>query len=183
MLKASSKMIDFNITTSVNQFIEDVAKIDEKVKKMSADREYLHALQKEDAKIQGFGIANQIDEKLHNTWTSDDKIQKEFRKVNRENAYSFVGKMHEITDSNTVFGDSRKRINYRILKHVTANFLNQALTLELDKTQAWKELKTEYDAINRQITKNPDKTPDEFDINNLNKAFKKLYNEMSKVYI
>ena len=136
----------------------------------------------EAARAQGFGIANKIEEELHDTWTNNDTIRKEFRKINRDNAYSFVGKIIEITDSHTVFGDSRKRIDYSILKHVTANFLNQALTLELGKTKAWQTLKIEYDAIKRQIEKDPSKTPDEFDIKRLNRAFKDLYDEMSKVY-
>ena len=136
----------------------------------------------EAARAQGFGIANKIEEELHDTWTNNDTIKKEFRKVNRDNVYSFVGKMIEITDSHSVFGDSRKRIDYSILKHVTANFLNHALTLELGKTKAWQRLKVEYDAIKRQIEKDPGKTPDEFDIDRLNKAFKALYDEVSKVY-
>ena len=136
----------------------------------------------ETAYAQGCGIAYKIEEAFRYDWTNDYLILKTFKKIDRDNAYSFVGKMIEITDSHTVFDNYRKRINYSILKHVTAAFLNHALTLELGKITAYQNLKKEYLAINKQIEKDPEKTPDEYDIKQINEAFKDLYKEISKVY-
>ena len=136
----------------------------------------------EKARAQGFGIANKIEEELHDTITNSSTIKNEFAKINRQNAYSFVGKMIEITDSHSVITDARKYVTYREFKRIAACLLNQALDIGLSKTNAYKNLKAEYDIISRQQTKNPNKTPDVYDAEKLNAALINLYNEMSKVY-
>ena len=136
----------------------------------------------EAARAQGFGIANKIEEELHDTWTNNDVVCSEFKKVTRKNAYSFVGKMIEVTDTHSVFGDSRKRITYNEFKRVSASLLNQAQDIGLVKTQQYKNLKAEYDNACRQLNKDLNKTPDEYDTNKMNKALSAMYDEMSKVY-
>ena len=138
----------------------------------------------EAARAQGFGIAGKIQEELHDTWTNNGIIQEELLRVNSSNAYSFVGKMLEVTDSHTVFEDIYKRVTSDNVRHVVAALLSQAKNIGLQNDSAYKTLVDTYKFIKRRYV---DKEPGEpisdiRDIQDLNSQVKNLYNKMSKVY-
>lgn len=136
----------------------------------------------EAARAQGFGIADKIQEELHDTITNNRVIRGELHKVNKENAFSFVGKMIEISDSHTVLGNIAKRVSYSDLKNLVKGLLDQAYAIKANKTRAYSNLKAEYNALVRQIAKDGSKTPDSYDVGRLNTTIKALYVEMSKIY-
>ena len=138
----------------------------------------------EKARAQGFGIASKIQEELHDTWTNNGTIKDELSRVNSSNAYSFVGKMLEVTDSHTVFGNIYKRVSSNDIRHVVSVLLGQAKNIGLENEPEYKDLLETYKFIKRRyVEKNPtEPVYDRQDIEQLNIEVKRLYNRMSKVY-
>ncbi len=139
----------------------------------------------EKARAQGFGIADKIQEELHDTLTNDSTIRNCLKNVNSNNAYSFVGKLSEITDKKNVFGSFYKRVTAKNVRYVVACLIKQASELEpkLKETKEFKDLAATYAFIKRQyIDKNPDKPiNDKNDIATLDKQVKALYDKMSEI--
>ena len=138
----------------------------------------------ESARAQGFGIANKIEEELHDFWTNNENIEHELNKVNSSNAYSFVGKMMAVSDNHNTFGSYYKRVSASSICHVVLSLLNQAKKIGLGKDNAYTTLQETYNFLKRQYQdKNPgDPIYDERDVQELDIQIKHLYNAMSKVY-
>lgn len=139
---------------------------------------------KEADRTKGFGIANKIQEELHDFWTNDSKIQYELWNVNYRNAYSFVGKMAAISDEHKIFGSFYKRVSSRDIGHVVTCLLRQAESLHLENDNAYKTLNDTYKFLKRRyISKDPTSSiSDRRDVEELDIHIKHLYNVMSKVY-
>jgi len=135
------------------------------------------------AEAEGFGMANTIIDELKNIFkTDDDKIQKAIQKINKTNAYSFVGRMISGTENSNVLGAVRKHITNREVTYIVSSLLNQAATLGLKHTQAYKELFNRY-IISKEADENDmDATPEEKTTQKTDEAIKKLYEEMTKAY-
>lgn len=138
----------------------------------------------EKARAQGFGIANKIQEELHDLWTNNGTVEHELNRVNSANAYSFVGKMMVVSDEHNVFVSFYKRVSASSVCHAVFSLLNQAKKIGLEKDKAYTTLLETLKFLKRQYQdKNPnDPIYDERDIQALDIHVKHLYNAMSKVY-
>ena len=152
--------------------------------KKEADRIASKPKVSEAARAEGFGIANKIQEELHDIWTDNDKIKAGFDRVNEKNVFSFVGKMLEVTDSHSVFGDSRKRIDAKQFRHVAACLLNQANSIGLGNSNEYKALKAEVANLDRDIKKfgTSEYEVDSYDSKLFDEAVTNLYKKMCTVY-
>ena len=86
--------------------------------------------------------------------------------------------------SGKVFENIKEKITYKEMGHVAANLLNQAKDLNqgLEKTQAWKNLKAEFDYVNRfRKSEAAPSTPADTDVRKMDNEINALYNEMNKV--
>ena len=152
--------------------------------KKEADRITSSPKVSEAARAEGFGIANKVQEELHDTWTNNEKVRNGFNRVNQKNAYSFVGKMLEVTDAHAVFADSRTRIYAEQMKHVAVALLNQANSIGLGKSDEYKNLLEEVKHIKREGGKYGtfEFEVDSYDTFKLDKAIESLYKKMSQIY-
>lgn len=138
----------------------------------------------EAARAEGFGIANKVQEELHDTWTNNDKVKAGFDRVNKTNAYSFVGKMLEVTDSHKVFADAGSRIDCKQVRHVAVALLNQASSIGLGKSREYENLKAEVVNLERLIDKyeTNEFSLDDYDTRKVDDAVIALYKKMSQIY-
>ena len=138
----------------------------------------------EAARAKGFGIASKVQEELHDTWTNNGTIRSELSRLDSSSAYSFVGKMLEITDDHNVFGSFYKRVPASNVAHVIRAFLGQAKNIGLQKDPAYIKLVETYKFLKRQyVDKSPnDPIYDSRDIEQLDIQVKNLYTKMSQIY-
>ena len=137
----------------------------------------------EASQARGYGHADNIAREAHDVFVNGGYIRGEIHKVDRNSTFSFVGKLKSQM-SGKVFENIKEKVTYKEMVHVAANLLNQAKDLNqgLEKTQAWKNLKAEFDYVNRfRKSEAAPSTPADTDVRKMDNAINALYNEMNKV--
>ena len=140
---------------------------------------------KETSIQEGVCIAKKIQQELCDFWTKNSAVEKELMKVNSQNAYTFIEKMLEVSDENTVFRCLYKRVSSSAINHVVLALLYQAKCIGLENEFAYQTLLDTYRFIKRQyINKEAKKVVyDKLDIEQIDMQVRHLYNKMSKLYL